>query len=671
MELAMGAMAPLFPKLLQLLENKYVEQRGLKREVEFLSMEMEMVHAALMEDKRYNIVVDDVWEKRTWETINCVLPDKDCFIKKSTLIWRWIAEGFVQLQKEGHRSLFEVGERYFNELLNRSMIQPANTKPYDIITGCRVHDIVLDLIRDLSHEENFVTMLDEKQFLPLESVARKHGSERKVRRMSVRNRMDTTTVAMAEVVRSLDARDCLINVSMLSSFQACRVLSLKDGIYNGDLKHLGKLLHLRYLELTGVRDDHEVPKEIGNLKSLQTLIIINIVSSIVKLPPTVCELTQLMCLNAYRSSLVRADRLGRSLVCLEQLNLQIHKKECDDFVVELGKLTRLRVLYIYFRYRSMTNEASKKALMQSLNKLQEIRELTVLWAYRELNDVTLWESWEPPQQLRRLNTNSGSSLYLMDPSRFLRLVSLRIIAIDEEGDMGYLPLLPELQVLDIKVSDPDDHQGFIIYAQGFQNLRVYRTETRLKFLQGAMPRLEFLGLGVRPGRDTIPDLEEINLVTLLSLKEVNIEINCEGSFRREVEEAEAVLRRAVEDHPNPPMLHIRRLDEWLMLADDKMKPDKVVHALVKVRECRRDEWDEICDDVNMRLYCWLEEITCDIDTEGSRLSQVEEIEAQLRSDAAFHPKRPKLVMNRVNQDKMLGDDGAWVGSDDGALADSY
>lgn len=48
----MEAMAPLFPKLLQLLEDKYVEQRGLKREVESVSREMAMVHATLVDVSR-------------------------------------------------------------------------------------------------------------------------------------------------------------------------------------------------------------------------------------------------------------------------------------------------------------------------------------------------------------------------------------------------------------------------------------------------------------------------------------------------------------------------------------------------------------------------------------------------------------------------------------------
>ncbi|CAL5090593.1 unnamed protein product [Urochloa decumbens] len=82
---------------------------------------------------------------------------EDYTINKNTLIWMWIAEDFVD--KKPHIELFEVGEGYFNDLVNRSMIQAVESESKGIIDGCRVHDMVLDLLRSLSREENFVTIL--------------------------------------------------------------------------------------------------------------------------------------------------------------------------------------------------------------------------------------------------------------------------------------------------------------------------------------------------------------------------------------------------------------------------------------------------------------------------------------------------------------------------------
>ncbi|CAN6339103.1 unnamed protein product [Urochloa humidicola] len=84
-----------------------------------------------------------------------IFPE-DYEIEKDRLIWRWVAEGFVQ-QPVGDQSFLEIGESYFNELLNRSMIQPGRDK--DKLEGtphsCHVHDTVLDLIISLSVEECF------------------------------------------------------------------------------------------------------------------------------------------------------------------------------------------------------------------------------------------------------------------------------------------------------------------------------------------------------------------------------------------------------------------------------------------------------------------------------------------------------------------------------------
>jgi disease resistance protein RPM1 len=86
-----------------------------------------------------------------------IFPE-DFDIRKDRLIWRWIAEGFVQYG-EGNQSLFEVGESYFNELLNRSLIEPTDMLDGDgNPVACHVHDVVLDLICFLQ-EKNILSPL--------------------------------------------------------------------------------------------------------------------------------------------------------------------------------------------------------------------------------------------------------------------------------------------------------------------------------------------------------------------------------------------------------------------------------------------------------------------------------------------------------------------------------
>uniref|UniRef100_A0A453AAB7 Uncharacterized protein n=1 Tax=Aegilops tauschii subsp. strangulata TaxID=200361 RepID=A0A453AAB7_AEGTS len=98
------------------------------------------------------------------------------YITKDQLIWMWIAESFIQCE-DPQTSLFGIGENYFSELVNRSLIQPEYFDGF--VIACRIHNIVHDLICSLSSEENFTTILNDTR----DSIS----SKIKVRRLSLQN----------------------------------------------------------------------------------------------------------------------------------------------------------------------------------------------------------------------------------------------------------------------------------------------------------------------------------------------------------------------------------------------------------------------------------------------------------------------------------------------------
>ncbi|CAL4982970.1 unnamed protein product [Urochloa decumbens] len=476
-----------------------------------------------------------------------VFPE-DCAIEKFRLIWMWIAEGFVQHDEQG-KGLYELGEYYFNELINKSLIQPVYDRYEAIIESCRVHDMVLDLVHSISSEENFVTILINEHNVSHQAKT--------VRRLLLQSNTDQA-IPFASMnmlqVRSVVAFSLAFNLlPALGTFRVLRVLNLKNcRLPQGcELKNLGNLLHLRYLGI-GRTYSAQLPDDVGNLRYLQTLDVVG--SSFSSLPSTIVQLRHLMCLCIDQNTRV-PNGIG-SLTSLENIStLYI----CDDYMnisEELCHLRNLRVLDIFLFPAG--NDNLGKSLVMSLCKLQKLQSLTIWATGGECN----FDAWVAPRHLHRLELQCCWFSRLPDwMNSSLRDLSVLRISVRElhQDDLEILGRLPALRHLYLMV----DHENlkiprrFIIGARSFPCLvgcRLLGFLGAVVFQHGAMMRLASLAFTfhAREVREmTSSDGRlDFGLENLLSLQDVLVYFRSRGANEMEVAEAKAALSHAFEIHPN-------------------------------------------------------------------------------------------------------------------------
>ncbi|KAL6639510.1 hypothetical protein ACP70R_023240 [Stipagrostis hirtigluma subsp. patula] len=487
---------------------------------------------------------------------NCLLYlsvfPEDHKILKDQLIWRWIAEDFVQ---SGEKSgcLFQLGESYFTELINRSLVQPVMWEDdSDMVNGCRVHDMVLDLIHTISREENFVTVSGHVE-------QNTSSGSKLVRRLSLQQNTEATT-NMSQV-RSFIVFTPIELVPFLSSFDVLRVLDLSkwnlkkaDHIVN-NLKYIGKLTHLRCLMLGSTGLD-ELPAEIGKLHFLQVL---DLEIDYPRLPLNIVRLRRLMCLNGVRLENL-ASGLG-NLTSLEVLNEVIVDKDSASIVEELGHLTQLRVLDIRI------NGSLGKSLCEVMAKsLRNLRKVQRLWILSDGGNDLMWDDWVPCPDLDRFALAGSDELPRLpkwvNPAslRLLSQLELRISCLQPEDVqvLGKLPSLRQLWLQRRKVPN-DPVTRFVVSADAFPCATVCVfmgfVIVPSMFPRGAMPRVRTLWFGFRLSyfTDGQLDFDDLSIGHLPSLRSVRAWRFDED---KEMEEkVHAVLRQSVDAHPNRPSLY--------------------------------------------------------------------------------------------------------------------
>jgi hypothetical protein len=488
-----------------------------------------------------------------------IFPE-DFMIEKDWLIWMWIAEGFIQCDKEESR-LFKIGEHYFNELINRSLIQPTLINGEGMVVACQIHDMVLDLICSLSAEEKFVSILDR---------AERHASnlQWKVRRLSLHNskakfpnhRFDITSLSKLRsfVVFSPATCDWLPS---LSSLQFLRVLDLgncggHESISCISLKYVGNLLHLRYLGLKNA-DVHELPVDIGKLQLLQTIDIEG--TRIEKLPASVVHLTHLKCLSVdKRTRLPKGMGLLTSLEVLKGVNISLS----PHIVKELSELTKVWMLSIDW---SKMDVDLTNVLIKSLGNLLKLQILEI-WNGCRLIDL-MREGWMLPPHLHKFeswgNWSKCADLFLSLPKWInptsLPVLSSLIIDVEElqGGDIQIIGILPALRFLwlgAVRVMGK-----LVVGADAFTSARECRFKgfpvTPCLFPPGAMPRLQRLRFEVSAQLIASGEVD-CAMAHLPLLELVWAMLQDDNSSYEQIGKAKAVLRGAANAHPKHPIMVI-------------------------------------------------------------------------------------------------------------------
>ncbi|KAL6842967.1 hypothetical protein ACP4OV_027280 [Aristida adscensionis] len=506
------------------------------------------------------VMLKEQWEKLL-VSIGSALetnPDleEDFKIERDSLIQQWIAEGFVGVERG--LSVEDVAEGYFNELINRSMVQPMDINCDGRAHACRVHDVMLELILSKAIEENFVSLVGGHPFpTKLQS---------NVRRLSIQCNPETArTLGGMNLyhTRSLTSSVRPHLVPPLSEFRILRVLNLEgcQGLSENYLKEIGGLFHLKYLSLRRTWISN-LPPQIGDLQTLETLDIRD--TNIEELPGTITGLVQLKYVlsGGYSWGKIKIpDGIG-NMASLRAISGFDICRSSTNAVQDVGYLRSVRELAINWTDFTSGNMKHQEAMLRTLRKLGTSNLQSFAVCSRNLGSLEFLDSWSPPPE--RLQKFRLSAYYFLPRvprwmASLCNLIDLNInIAELKDEDISILRELPSLLRLELWLKSPQIEEVIVIHGAGFQYLKefIFSCEgTCLIFKPAALPKLERLQTTLHVIRAK-PYSHQYGIEHLTSIKQIDIQVFCYGASASDIADVEHAIVTTVKNHPNHPRINI-------------------------------------------------------------------------------------------------------------------
>ncbi|KAL5560156.1 hypothetical protein UlMin_036367 [Ulmus minor] len=408
------------------------------------------------------------------------------------IVRMWIAEGFVQEMKG--RTLEEVGVSYFNELLNRSLVQLVAENFVKEWKSFKIHDLVREIVLAKAEDQNFAAIVSAESLRLPETV----------RRLSMctplENLQGDHNFSRLRSLLFFPLKDDSASSFSMSAFfnGGLRLLKVLNCQKFPNLERfpegITKLYNLRFLRLQGKVTS--VPPSIGKLRNLETLDLSD--THVEELPVEILKLGRLRHVIVYRS-FFNDSRFNKfagfkappGIETLTSLQTLRATKATVDLIESLGMLKQLRSLEI----QELGTEHGA-ALCSSIQKLSCLRKLRM--ETRQEDEVLDLDNISSPalQYLRALHMHGCLKVLPNWVSKLSSLVVLQLRWSKLEVDpLESLQALPNLAVL--RFQKAYGGEALCFKAGGFQMLKELAFFSLGKLRQvtigkGALPRLEEL-----------------------------------------------------------------------------------------------------------------------------------------------------------------------------------